>query len=397
MFSQKNSHTLHCFYIDYVEILSQLDHFTCVVLVIFLLAVTIQLLYYLVVYLRVVWHKEKQPVDGTNETPPVSVIICARNEEENLAANLVSVLEQDYPSFEVIVVNDCSEDDTEQVLAGFKQQYPHLRSTFIRMTGSFRNGKKFAATVGIKAAQHEWLLFTDADCKPESPHWITSMSRRFTSKKDIVLGYGGYIPQKGYLNKWIRYDTCFIALQYFGFAMAGMPYMGVGRNLAYRKSLFYAHNGFAAHAHILSGDDDLFVNQAATRKNVAATYIKDAHTRSIAKKTFREWVWQKSRHITTSKYYKSGQSFLLGLEPFSRVLLWMSFIALVAQGTLWQYVLIAFLVRLVVFFSIFGAATKRFNEKGILLHAIFFDLAMPFFYSYVFLLNRISSKQNKWK
>ena len=379
-----------------MDILYQLDYFTGVILATFALVLVIQLAYYLVVYLRVVCRKEKQNALA-KELPPVSIIICARNEEENLALNLESVLEQDYPSFEVIVVNDCSEDDTEQVLMGLKQKYPHLRSTIIKNNGSFRNGKKFAATVGVKAAQHEWLLFTDADCRPESPQWIAAMSRRFVEKKSIVLGYGGYMVQKGFLNKWIRYDTCIIALQYFGFAKLGKAYMGVGRNLAYRKSLFFEHNGFAAHAHIASGDDDLFVNQAATRKNVAVTYVKEAHTRSVPKKTFREWVWQKSRHITTSKYYKGGQTFWLTLEPFSRVLMWATFCALMVFCPFWEYVLIAFLLRMILFMSIVGAATKRFNEPGILQYAMFFDLAVPFVYLYVFLLNRSSSKNNKWK
>ena len=384
-----------CFYtIGFVEILNQLDYFEIIVLALFLLAVLVQTIYYLVIYLPVV---KKQNPGKANEELPVSIIICARNEQENLEKNLSSILEQDYPSYEVVVVNDCSEDDTEELLAGMKQRYPHLRSTIIKKNGSFANGKKFAAAVGIKSAQNEWLLFTDADCVPETRNWIRTMSRHFVDKKEIVLGYGGYMTQKGYLNKWIRYDTCFIALQYFGFALRKLPYMGVGRNLAYRKSLFFAHNGFAAHAHILSGDDDLFVNQAATSKNVAVEYSYDAHTRSIPKRTFREWVWQKCRHVTTAKYYKGKHTFLLRLEPLSRVMFLASFVILIFWNVFWQYVLAAFLLRMIIFFSVFGVATKRFNEKGIIQHAAFFDLAMPFVYSYVFLLNRISSKHNKWK
>ena len=380
-----------------MKIIDQLDNFTCMILAVFVLATIIQLAFYLFVYLRVVWRKGKQNTSQENEIPPVSVIICARNEEENLVMNLASVLEQDYLSFEVIVVNDCSEDDTEQVLAGFKQQYPHLRSTIIKKNGSFRNGKKFAATVGIKAAQHEWLLFTDADCRPESPQWIASMSRRFVSKKDIVLDYSGYMIQKSFLNKWIRYEACFTALQYFGFARLGKAYKGVGGNLAYRKSLFFAHNGFAAHAHILSGGDDLFVNQAATKQNVAVAYAKQAHTRSVPQKTFREWVRQKTRHIHASKYYKRGQTFWLTLEPFSRVLMWTSFGVYMIFCPFWQYLLAAFLIRMAIFMSVVGMATKKFNESGILRYAILFDLIVPFVYFYVFLLNRISSKHNKWK
>jgi glycosyltransferase involved in cell wall biosynthesis len=355
------------------------------------------LFFYLGIYIRAVLKERKKNTPGMNAEVPVSVIICARNEEENLAKNLALILEQEYPVFEVIVVNDCSEDDTEHVLVLLKEKYPHLRSTIIRMTGSFVNGKKYAAVVGIKAAQYEWLLFTDADCRPETPHWITSMSRRFVDKKDIVLGYGGYMAENTFLNKWIRYDTCFIALQYFAFAKAGIPYMGVGRNLAYRKSLFYAHNGFAAHAHIPSGDDDLFVNQAATGKNVAVENSPEAHTRSVPKKTFREWLRQKSRHVSTGKYYKRKHTFLLGLEPVSRILLWAACGILIVNCIFWQYILAAFLLRMALFLSIFGVGAKKFNERGILPYALIFDLAVPFVYLYVFLSNRIFSKQNKWK
>ena len=379
-----------------MEIINQLDAFTCIILTVFTTATVIQLTYYLLVYLRVVWHEEKMTVSQVNKAPPVSVIICARNEEENLVLNLASVLEQDYPSYEVIVVNDFSEDNTEQVLTEFKQKYPHLRSTIIKKDGSFRNGKKFAATVGIKAAQHEWLLFTDTDCRPDGPRWITSMIRNSMDKKDIVLGYGGYVAQKGYLNKWIRYDTCFTALQYFGFAKMGNAYMGVGRNLAYRKSLFFEHNGFAEHAHIPSGDDGLFVNRAATKRNVAATCIREAHIRTMPKKTFKEWVWQKRRYISAGKFYKNSQIFWLTLEPFSRVLMWASFAVLVFLYPFWPYIWIAFMVRMIIFMSVIGVATKRFNEPGILQYAIIFDLFLPFVYFYLYFLNRISSKHNKW-
>jgi len=379
-----------------VKIMDQLDDFACITLIFFTLAIVIQLTYYLLVYLRVVLWKENSKTPQTNEMSPVSVIICARNEEANLALNLTSVLEQDYPAFEVIVVNDCSEDNTEQVLAEFKQKYPHLRSTAIKKNGTFRNNKKFAATLGIKTAQYEWLLFTDADCQPDSSRWIASMSRWFMDGKDIVLGYGSYPVQKSYLNKWIRYDTCFFTMQYFGFAQMGKAYRGVGCNLAYRKSLFFEHKGFAEHAHILSGDDSLFVNQAATERNVAVTYIHEAQTRTISNMSFKEWIWQKRRHIATGKFYKNSQILWLTLEPFSRVLMWVSFVVLMIFCPFWQYILIVFMMRMVILMSVMGVAVKRFNEPGILLHAISFDLMMPFVYLYMLLLNMISSKQNKW-
>ena len=378
---------------NYEGLLNRLD----VAIALFAIAIVIQLLYYLLVYLRVVFRKRKHDAPQTNKTPPVSVIICARNEDENLAENLVSLLEQDYHSFEVIVVNDCSEDDTEQVLAGFKQKYPHLRSTIIKTTGSFLNWKKFAATVGIKASKYEWLLFTDADCRPESPQWIASMSNSFVDKKDIVLGYGGYTAQKGYLNKWIRYDTLFNALQYFGFAMLGNAYTGAGRNLAYRKSLFYSNSGFAVHAHILSDDDGLFVNQAAKKRNVSVAITNQAHIRSKSTSNFKEWIWQKIVQVSSAKYYRNSQFFLLALEPVSRTLMWASFCMLMFYCPFWQYVLMILMLRMIIFMSVIAKAVKRFNEPSLLKHAIFFDIIMPFVYLYIFILTRISSKHNKWK
>lgn len=383
-------------YVTIIDI-GRLDIFTCIILMLFALSIVIQLAYYLFVYMKVVLRTEKQKTYADHSALPVSVIICARNDEEMLVQNLPLILEQDYPSYEVIVVNDCSVDNTEQVLAEFKQKYPHLRSTIIRKDGSFLNNKKFAVTIGIKAAQYEWLLCTEANSRPENNRWIAAMSKCFADRKSIVLGYGGYLVQKGFLNKWIRYNTCFTGLQYFGYAKVGKAYTGVGRNLAYRKSLFYAHNGFAEHAHVPSGDNDLLVNRAATRWNVAMTYSKDAHTRTAPQKSLKEWMRHKRWHFFTSRYYKKSQIFFLTLEPFSRVLMWASFFVLMFFCPFWEYILIMFLMRKIIFMSVIGGATKRFNEPGILKHAIFFDLVMPFVYFYVFLLNRIALKHNKWK
>lgn len=375
----------------------ELGVFTCIVLIIFVLATIIQIMYLLFVYLRVVWCSGNPISSETNNTPSVSVIICARNEEENLLMNLPLVLEQDYPSFEVIVVDDNSDDNTAQVLATLKQKYPHLRSTIIKKDGSFINSKKFASAVGIKAAQYEWMLFTDADCRPDGTQWITSMSRHFVDQKSIVLGYSGFVPQKGYLNKWIRYDACFYAIRYLGFAAIGKAYMGVGRNLAYRQSLFFKHNGFAAHAHIPSGDNDLFVNSAATKHNVAVNCIKKAHMRAIPKKTFVDWARQKRKNIAVSRYYKFSQIFWLSLEPISRVLMWSSFVVLMFLCPFWQCAVMVLIIRIIIFLSLFSAVSKRLNEPCILKYSIFFDLIAPFVHFYLYFTNRLSSKHYQWK
>ncbi|MDR1671896.1 MAG: glycosyltransferase [Bacteroidales bacterium] len=326
--------------------------------------------------------------------PPVSVIICARNESDELLQHLETVLNQDYPVYEVIVVNYCSEDDTEVVLSALKIRYPHLRSTIIKNDTPFLNSKKFAASIGIKAAQYEWLLFTDATCRPASNLWIKSMSRYFTDKKDIVLGHGGYLGGTSLADKWMNYVSCFNTLRYFGFAMCGMPCTGTSKNLAYRKSIYFANNGFANHAHILSGDEDLLVSQAATRKNVAVSLSHNAHT-YCSQEPFSGWMQKLCGHFNASSNYKRIYRFLLFFEPFSRLPMWASLVFLMCCSLLWQYILGIYLLRTIIFLIIFGVAAKRFKAKVAAPYALFFDLAMPFFYAYAYLFNKILMNR-KW-
>src|SRR5690606_33347934 len=116
-----------------------------------------------------------------NAPGPVSVVIAARNEAANLEKNLPRILSQDHPDFEVIVANDCSYDRTEEVLKELQQGNPRLRIVSIPENDKYRHGKKFALTMGIKAASHDTLLFTDADCYPLSPNWIRSMQQGYRS------------------------------------------------------------------------------------------------------------------------------------------------------------------------------------------------------------------------
>lgn len=361
---------------------------------ILLAAMLIQLVYYLLIYGRFAFHVKKA---NPSTTEPVSVIICARNEAENLDNFLPVWLTQDYPAYEVIVVNDCSTDDTEDVLKKYTAQYKHLRTTEIKEDKKFSHGKKLAVTIGIKAAKYERLLFTDGDCKPESNQWISLMAGNFSDTTDIVLGYGGYFAARGMLNKYVRYDTLLIALQYFSLALCKIPYMGVGRNLAYKKSLFYKGNGFTRHFHLASGDDDLFVNEHASKTNTAIEYAHESHTRTAAKDTFSKWVFQKKRHFTTNRLYKSSHKLILGLEPFSRLLFYASLIALLFSPVHRFYVLILFAFRLLIQVFVIKKTMLRLNEKNLLLISLLFDIVSPFINFGLLMASRIRPSNYQWK
>jgi hypothetical protein len=361
------------------------DHDNVIFLVvfsIFALTAAIQLFYYIFFYLPVHAYK---PLVNKLVKQPVSVIICARNEAENLTSFLPAVLEQDYSDYEVILVK-------------YQKQYPHLRISTVNKDPIFTHNKKFAQFIGIKAAKNEILLFTDADCRPQSDKWLEGMTSHFNDKTTFVLGYGGYLSKKGLLNKYIRYDTMAIAMQYLGMAIRGIPYMGVGRNLAYRRSIFFEKKGFGQHINLASGDDDLFVNANATVRNTCVEFSIGTHTRSIPNTSIRGWITQKKRHLSTAPYYKMRDRLLLIIEPLTRVILYISFIILLSFKFLWPFVLVIFVLRLVTQITIFTLVQKKLNEPGLVSYSLFFDIFSPVINSIVFLgNNRSRSGKNKWK
>lgn len=361
---------------------------------IFIFCLAIQLFYYLFFYARTGFSK---PGIRKAAFSPVSVIICAKDEAHNLRQFLPSILNQDYPEYEVIVVNDCSEDDTGEILEEFQKRYTHLRVSTIKKDPKFKHTKKFALLIGIKAARHEWLLLTDADCYAESNMWLSTLQRNFTKNTDIVLGYGGYRREKGFLNRYIRYETVFIAMQYLGFAMAGIPYMGVGRNLAYRKSFFFKNRGFSSHTNLASGDDDLLVNMLARKDNTKTEYSKQGHIRSIPKTSFAQWIKQKKRHLSTGSYYKRKHKILLGGEVISRGFFYATFIYLMTTDTLLPWFLGAFFVRLICQLIVYKFALIKLEEKHLLLYSPIFDVVAPFLNLGIFISNLSTEQRPSWK
>ncbi len=353
----------------------------------------IHLFYYLFFYTRLAFYKagEKE-----NKNHPVSVIVCAKNEVKNLRRFLPLVLEQAYPNYEVIVVNDCSWDETESYLKEVKAQYPHLIVSTIREQDKYRHGKKFALTLGIKAAKNDILLMIDADCMPAGKNWLSLMQSAYRNETEIVLGYGAFIREKGLLNALIRFDTMQVAMQYISYAMAGNAYMGVGRNLSYRKSTFFRTKGFANHYHIFSGDDDLFVNENATAHNTRVEIEKEAFTYSEAKKTFAEWLKQKARHGTTAKHYKALHKVLLGTYSLTNILFFGVLITLLVTRYDWRLVTVVYLSKLLVQWIINLMVANKLGEKSLMwfypLYELAYTVLQPVFY-----LSSLFTKQRAWK
>jgi glycosyltransferase involved in cell wall biosynthesis len=362
------------------------------------LAITflIQLAYYIFIYGKVGRFKQVKVDELRGQWPPVSVVICARNEQDNLQKNIPAIAEQDYPNYEIVVVDDCSEDDTHYILKSLKAKYPHLRQTFIKKDEKFWHGKKLAVTVGIKSATNEIIIFTDADCAPKTNQWLKQMVNAYDSDTEVVLGYCGYERKKGCLNKFIRCDAFFIGLNYLGLALSKAPYMGVGRNLSYKKDLFFKNRGFANHHTLVSGDDDLFINEVATGRNTNVCISKDALLTTEPRTTWDSWAQQKTRHGSTFNHYRFGSKFNISFEMISRIAFLATAIALIFLLPT-PYIALGFIfVRLVAVTICFKTSINKLQEKGLWFPMILFDIISPVLYLAFYLKRKFTPKRQQW-
>lgn len=319
-----------------------------ILLTLFVLVITGQLFYLLFFFCKGLISTNNSKNFKTN--PPVSVIVIGRNEKENFTQFLPHLFAQDYPEFELIVVNDLSWDGTRSYIEKLQEQHPNLRLVNVPATDNKLSvGKKFGLTLGIKAAKYEHLIFTDADCKPATNQWIKEMAQGFTTDKTIVLGVGDYRLGQGFVAWLQQFEALQTALTYIGFAQSGIPYMGVGRNLAYTKSLFMDGKGFAGHLNVTSGDDDLFVNNRANSNNTSTVASYTGLTHSIPKISIRKWIEQKQRHFSTISHYKGKHQFLLGFNSFLQTLFWLLFFGLLVVGFQLVLVLALFGFRLLLY------------------------------------------------
>jgi poly-beta-1,6-N-acetyl-D-glucosamine synthase len=359
---------------------------TDLLLAVFIISTTIQLLLWLFVFSKLAFFKNNNEAISetqnskfkTQNLKPVSVIICARNEAANLQDNLSIILQQKYPVFEVIVVDDASTDDSQTVLQAYSNLYNNLK--IVRIEHKTIAGKKGALAVGIEVAQYDWLLMTDADCYPLSYEWISGMMSPITDETEIVLGYGPYEKRAGFLNAFIRFETVWTAVQYFSFALIGQPYMGVGRNLLYRKETYKKSNGFVSHQHIASGDDDLFIKNIIFKKNFKIFLSQNAFMYSKPKTQWNAYFTQKKRHLSTATSYKAQHQFMLGMVSLSHFLHFVTAVLLLVLKISTMFVVIGIVVRCVVIWLFYEKILRKLHEDSLVWYVPFLDACYIIFY-----------------
>jgi len=369
--------------------------------ILFGLGIFIQLIYLLPIFGKVAFFKAK-PDSNSENTEGVTVLIAAHNEFKNLRRLIPQLFEQDYPNFDVLVINDRSRDRTSRLLEDLMSQYPKLRTVTVKYTPNHVTAKKYALTLGIKVAKNDVILLTDADCIPASDQWIRKMTQPVRNQNmTFSIGYSGYEQQKGFLNRWIQFETPKTALLYLSFAKWKSPFMGVGRNLCYRRSFFMEIKAFKDLWHLEGGDDDLLINRYATGKNTRAVLDTDARTISIPKENWKDYFSQKKRHLNIGKHYLTQDKLKIGWYAFSHLLFWAGAIGLfiyLALEQKWEQIAIVFgifLMRLLLLAWVFSKANRNLNGQKNPSNTLINDFL---YLGYFWILGPIShqSKDIKW-
>ena len=353
------------------------------VLLFFLL---IQAVFYIIPMLGV--RKRNEEKDFVHDLPSVSVVIACRNELQNLKTNLQYVINQQYPEFEIVIVDDNSTDGTYEYVSNLANTSP----CSIKLVSNDGQGKKSALSCGIRAASYEHLVFTDADCRPASERWISGMMSHFDEVNPLVVGYGE-LSGKTFAARFASYDATLIAMQYMGFASLGHAYMAVGRNIAYSRKIWDTMGGFTSHSDIASGDDDLFVREAAKHIRPIVCVLPEAKTVSPAKDSIAKLLRQKSRHVSTSSRYSLLDKFLSGGEIVTRTLFFAMALAMMFVN--WKIALVFVAVRLAMVLFTLGRFCSLTKTDSNLFMSLIFDIFAPIFY-FALLVYRIFNRKTEW-
>jgi len=367
--------------------------FTEILFFVFLGVLTIQFLYWLF-FSRILFHKTNFS-NSSPTNPPVSVIICTWNEEQNLKKLIPIILAQEYPDFELVIVDDRSSDESYNYVIKLRDEVPNLKVVRIDTVPDHIDAKKYAITLGIKAASHDVLLFCDADCRPRSKNWIKQMAGKMTDSTSFVLGFSPYKTEKTLLSLLIGYETIITAINYLSSALWGAPYMGVGRNLMYRKSLFIEEKGFHGFQKVTGGDDDLFVNKHSNAQNCRICIHPEAIIDSIPKTNWDDYLKQKRRHLSVGKHYKIRDKWKLTIFSISQILFWICFVTLAALQVNPYVVFGGFALRLVIQIIVIGIGSKKMSNQFPMLLLPISDLIYSV-YLPVIGIPALVSKKVKW-
>lgn len=355
--------------------------------IILLITLTIQLGYWIFLYNKLgINDGYLTKMDASSQ---VSVILCFKNGINQLKTNLAHIIKQNHPNYAIILADDFSTDGSTEYIKGIDSEKLAVHYYKVKQN---MHGKKQALQEAIAFSKSEFLLLTDNDCKPASDNWISLMTRALETK-DIVLGYSPYVYEHTALSLWVHFEGWITAVQYLSYSIVGIPYMGVGRNVAYKKSLWQDPK-LNLHRDLSSGDDDLFINQLATKTNTAICLDKDSFVYTQSPANLKAYFNQKRRHYSTANRYKTIHKILLSTYSLSQVCFYTALILTLINGS-YKIAVGAYLLRLIIMLPIVNRLRKLLNAAfGLIMYPIldFFQAIHYLIFSFTVFI----PQKNKW-
>ena len=362
-----------------------------ILLSLLMMACLIQLGYFWIFFSRISFFRKK---NTTSDQPPVSIVLVANNQYEFLQTNLPALLEQEYPDFEVVVVNDNSDDGTEDLLKELSHQHNNLQSIVLKQSLNWFKGRKFPLSLGIKSAKNDFILFTDPACKPISDQWISEIISSYDGQTEIVLGYASW-QTTSVFNRFYRFVAFYDALFYFSMALSGIPFKGIGKNLSYKRGLFYKHKGFSSHYTISAGEDEIFVNKAAKKQNTSICIHEAGKVISEKNTSFLNWLNLERSRLKIRRFFKPAHRVMISLYSASVFIFYTSFAFLLIAGFHWLVPVSVFALRLISQTIIFAFTQKKLSEKKLLLLSPFFEIFILLIDFFIW-INLLFSRKYKW-
>jgi glycosyltransferase involved in cell wall biosynthesis len=357
-----------------------------VVFYVFVVLTGIQIIYYLTFSSFLFNQKKEKEI---SEQAPISVIIFVKNSAVELKNNLPFILAQNYPKFEIVLINNASTDNTIEVLEAFQEQNQNIKIIDVANNEAFWGSKKYALTLGIKAAKYDHLLFTDASSEPLSEFWITEMSKKFNATKTIVLGYGKYKKKNTLTNIFIRFESLLTAIQSLSFAKLGSPFMAFSSNFGYKKSAFFDVNGFINHMKINEGEADLFIKDAASNENISYTVSKNSFVEIDTPKSFNKWIQERKISNSIKKHYKFKHRFLLNFFIFSKIFFYV-LASILFFFYPWKLILPFVLAYFLIQYLIIGFSARKLKEPYLIFFLPFLEIGLLLIQISIFIANLIS-------
>ena len=334
---------------------------------------------------------EKNKNHFTKNYLPVSVIICVKNEDENLLKNLPLILKQEYPArFEVIVVNEGATNETDIIISKLKRKYKNLKSTFVPNGIKLIVPRKLAVTLGVKAALNEWIVFTNADCMPKDKFWLKRIARNFLPETDFVFAHSVMFKTKGLLNKMITYDSLFRQLKLFGYALHKKPITSMINNFALRKSVFINNKGFKKILTLPKGDLELIANRYSAKNNTRVETASGSTVWSNAQESFSEWFYSRENEFFINRQLRFSSILRLSVEMFFRIVFYLSFIACLLLGNFFTITaaVFLFLIRFFIQYITINQNSQRFDGQRYYISVLLFDILLPLIDLYIFIFGK---------